>query len=314
MPGLPKSLLALALGAVLTILAPATRAQQPWPKPPPPDRDEFSVMEYNLWRFSYEDRDKDGQKDNFKPEDQIAALVAIVSNARPDILAFEEIGDADSFDILLRRLHEAGLTYLTNSEHFVLSHATVGLGVLSRFPIAGNYSITNESFSIGETTVPVSRGFLCVDIQVNENYRFRLFVAHLKSKLYNPLGQTEMRRNEARLLNKHVRRMIAEDKNLNILVVGDMNDTITSAPLRTLTGWPAILHDLRPKDFVGDIWTHYWGYQEEYARINYAFVNDAMKPEVVPEKSYLPRDDNMTLASDHRPVIAVYKAYDQTPE
>lgn len=305
-----KLILGLSLGIALTLLAPTAQAQ-PWPKPPPPSADEFSVMEYNLWRFSYEDRDKDGQKDNFKAEDQIAALVSIVSNARPDILAFEEIGDADSFDILARRLRDAGLDYFAHSEHFVLPHATVGLGVLSRFPIVEKHNITNETYTIGDTVVPVQRGFLCVDIQVNTNYTFRLFVAHLKSKLYNQLGQTEMRRNEARLLNKHLRRMIAQDKTMNILVVGDMNDTSTSAPLRTLLGWPPILHDLRPTDFVGDVWTHYWAYQEEYARINYAFVNDAMKPEVVAEKCYLPRDANLTLASDHRPIFTVFKASDR---
>ncbi|HKL21263.1 MAG TPA: hypothetical protein VJ904_05620, partial [Tichowtungia sp.] len=41
-----------------------------------------------------------------------------------------------------------------------------------------------------------------VTIQVTPEYRFRLINAHLKSKVYSPLGQTEMRRNEARLLTK----------------------------------------------------------------------------------------------------------------
>jgi hypothetical protein len=123
--------------------------------------------------------------------------------------------------------------------------------VLSRFPIVARNPITNETYSIGSEELSVQRGFLNVDIQVNPEYRFRLLVAHLKSKLYNPLGQTEMRRNEARLLNKHVRRMLNRNADLNLVVVGDMNDTITSAALRELIGSPPYLMDLRPADFGG---------------------------------------------------------------
>lgn len=303
-----------AVALCTALLAPVFPANaQPWPRPPPPAKDEFSLMTYNLWRFSYEDRDRDGQRDNFKPEDQIAALVAIVTNANPDVLAVEEIGDGDSFDILKRRLNAAGMNY-TDSEYFVLTNATVGLAVLSRFPIVARNNITNESYSIGTAKVPVARGFLCVDIQVNPSYTFRLFVAHLKSKVYHPLGQTEMRRNEARLLNKHIRRMVNRDKDMNIVVVGDMNDQITSAPLRDLIGMPKYLNDLRPTDFVGDIWTHEWTYQEEYSRMDYVLVGDAMLPEVVQEKCYLPREPHARVASDHRPVFTVFKAYDRKPE
>lgn len=290
-----------------------TADAQPWPRPAPPAKDEFSLMAYNLWRFSYEDRDRDGQKDNFKPEEQIAALVSIVTNANPDVLAVQEIGDGDSFEILKNRLNAAGMKY-TDSEYFVLTNATVGLAVLSRFPIVARQNITNESYSVGAERAPVARGFLCVDIQVNPDYTFRLFVAHLKSKVYHPLGQTEMRRSEARLLNKHIRRMVNRDKKLNLVVVGDMNDTITSAPLRELIGTPAYLNDLRPADFVGDIWTHEWSYREEYSRIDYVLVGDAMLPEVVAEKCYLPREPRARVASDHRPVFTVFKAYDRKPE
>lgn len=282
-------------------------------RPELPAPDEFTLMTYNLWRFSYEDRDKDGQKDNFKPEEQIAAVVAVITNANPDVLAIQEIGGADSFDILCQRLKAAGHEY-PYTEYFILPHSTVGLGALSRFPIMGRYNITNESYTLGGEELPVQRGFLVVDIQVNKQYRFRLINAHLKSKLFHPLGQTEMRRNEARLLNKHVRRMIDRNRNMNIVVVGDMNDQVNSSPLRELIGRPANLFDVRPRDYVGDLWTHLWDYQEEYARIDYILPAASMWPELVREKSYLPRDPNADIASDHRPVIAVFKAADQTAE
>ncbi len=300
---------ASALILLLAVSAPA----QPAARPAPAAGDEFTLMSYNLYRFSYEDRDKDGQKDNFKPEDQIRAVIGVITNADPDVLAVQEIGDADSFEILKKRLADAGMAFV-DGEYFVLPHATVGLGLLSKFPIVARRNITNESYSIGGQEFPVQRGYLCVDIQPNPKYRFRVIVAHLKSKLFHPLGQTEMRRNEARLLNKHVRRMTDRTPNLNLVVVGDMNDTITSSTLRELIGRPAYLYDLRPRDFVGDLWTHFWEYQEEYARIDYILANQNMLPEAVQDKCYLPRDSGAPAASDHRPVVAVFKASDRKAE
>ena len=274
--------------------------------------DTFSLMTYNIMRFSFEDRDKDGQKDNFKPEEQIGPLMEILKKASPDVLAIQEMGDAASFTIFTQRVAAAGLDY-PHHEYVMRDEATVGLAVLSRFPIVARNPITNETYTIGKEVLPVQRGFLNVDIQVNPDYRFRLLVAHLKSKLYNPLGQTEMRRNEARLLNKNVRRMLRNNPDLNLVVVGDMNDTITSAALRELIGSPPVLLDLRPTDAVGDLWSHFWAYQESYERLDYILYSAGMEPEVVKEQSRVLRDPTTYQASDHRPVIAVFKAHEQPP-
>lgn len=273
-------------------------------------QDEFSVMTYNLMRFSYEDRDRDGQKDNFKPEEQIAAMMNILQKNRPDVLAVEEIGDEASFTIFTQRLAKVGLDYPYH-DYFMNSQATVGLAVLSRFPITERVHITNETYTIGSEVLPVQRGFLQTEITVNPNYRFTLIVAHLKSKLYHPLGQTEMRRNEARLLNKNIRRLLNKTPDLNLVVVGDMNDTSTSAALRELMGSPRSLIDLKPKDSVQDIWTHFWEAEESYERIDYILVSKGMLPEAVSDKCRVIRDSLTYTASDHRPVMAVFKASEQ---
>ena len=274
--------------------------------------DTFSLMTYNLMRFSYEDRDKDGQKDNFKPEEQIAPLMEILKKTAPDVLAVQEIGDAASFTIFTQRVAATGLDYPYH-DYVMREESTVGLAVLSRFPIVARDPITNETYSIGSETLSVQRGFLNVDIQVNPDYRFRLLVAHLKSKLYTPMGQTEMRRNEARLLNKNVRRMLRTSPALNLAVVGDMNDTITSAAMRELIGSPPVLLDLRPVDSVGDLWSHFWAYQESYERLDYILISPGMEPEVVKEQCRVVREPFTFQASDHRPVMAVFKASEQQP-
>jgi len=273
----------------------------------------FSLMSYNIMRFSFEDRDKDGQKDNFKPEEQIAPMMELLRKNRPDVLVVQEIGDAAAFTIFTQRVAAAGLDYPFH-DYVMREESTVGLAVLSRFPIVNSQPITNETYSIGKETLSVQRGFLSVHIQVNPDYRFRLMVAHLKSKLYNPIGQTEMRRNEARLLNKNVRRMLNKNPDLNLVVVGDMNDTITSAALRELIGSPPSLIDLRPVDSVGDLWSHFWAYQESYERLDYVLVSAGMQPEVVAEQCRVVRDPLTYQASDHRPVVAVFKASEQNAE
>ncbi len=298
-------LLALALGLSVA----AARAADPY-EPLAVGPGEFSVMSYNLFRFSWEDRDDDGQINDFKPDQQIEAMMRLLARHRPDVLAIQEIGDASSFDTLCERVAGAGLTYPFKA-YLMMPASTVGLAVLSRLPITHTNAITNEFYTIEKTRMPVQRGFLAVDVQVNPDYAFRLIVAHLKSKRFNPMGQTEMRRNEARLLNKVVRRMLNRQSKLNLLVAGDLNDGALSAVYREIIGDPPLLHDVKPVDTLGDIWTHYWALQESYSRIDYFMASSGMKAELVSGKARAIRDPDAALASDHRPIMAVFKASEQ---
>lgn len=273
-----------------------------------PGSGEFSVMTYNLRRYCLDDRDRDGQAAEPKPEHEIQALVRVVTRVRPDVLALQEIGPRPMLDDFQNRLHEAGLPY--HYADFVQSPVTnISVAVLSRLPIIESAPITNETYTMGSEVFPVQRGFANVVIEVSPTYRFRLLVAHLKSKLFHPLGQTEMRRNEARLLNKCARRYLRDDPEANLLVVGDMNDTVGSDAVRELMGTDLI--DLRPADYLGDVWSHFWAEQDEYARIDYMLVSEGMKPEAVRRKTHAVRDPLTALGSDHRPLVSVFKARDQ---
>ena len=266
-------------------------------------------MTYNLKRYCYDDRDRDGQENDPKPEEEVRAAVDLIARTRPDVLAIQEMGAPDLFKDFHARLAAKGLSY-PHTELIPGSATNLNNAVLSRFAFASKQSITNDEYTIGDWVIPVRRGYISVDIQVNPSYRFRLMVAHLKSKVYHPAGQTEMRRNEARLLNKHVRKGLEENPDLNLLVAGDLNDTIDSAALREVLGSPRKLFDLRPKDSVGDVWSHFWAKQEMYERLDYLLVSAGMKPEVVWTKNHIVRDPLTYTASDHRPVVGVFKAKD----
>lgn len=271
----------------------------------------FSVMTYNLQRYARMDRDGGGKLDDPKPETERTAVVALIAKERPDVLAVQEMGDELIFGQFREALRTAGLNY-PYAELLRRGKIDINLAVLSRFPIVSVQHHTNDWYSIGPAKVPVARGFLDVTIQVTPDYSFRLLSAHLKSKVYSKLGQTEMRRNEARLLNKNVRAVLKENPQVNLLLVGDMNDDYQSAPLREVAGRRGgKLTDLRPVDSVGDAWTYFMKSRDQYNRIDYLFVSEGMLPEVVKEKTHVVRDPFTAQASDHRPVIGVFRAIEK---
>ena len=276
-----------------------------------PETDAFSVMTYNLSQYALTDRDGGGEPNDPKPEKERRAVTALITRERPDVLTVQEMGGAAMFAQFRRELRTAGLDY-PYAELLERGQREINLAVLSRFPIVSVQHHTNEWYSIGEAKVPVARGFLDVDIEVSPQYRFRLLAAHLKSKVYNSLGQTEMRRNEARLLNKVIRGILEENPKVNLLVAGDFNDDYNSAPVREVGGRRGgEMTDLRPVDSAGDAWTYFYAAVDGYSRFDYFFVNAGMRPEAVLNKTRVVRHPLTYEASDHRPVVAVFRAVDQ---
>ncbi len=268
-------------------------------------------MTYNLQRYALMDRDGGGKLDDPKPEAERKAVVALIVKERPDVLAVQEMGGEKTFGQFQEEIRVAGLDY-PYAELLRRGTWEINLAVLSRFPIVSVQHHTNNWYSIGPAKVPVARGFLDVTIQVTPDYSFRLLSAHLKSKVYSKLGQTEMRRNEARLLNKNVRAILKENPKVNLLLVGDMNDDYQSAPLREVGGRRGgELTDLRPVDSVGDSWTYFMESKDQYSRLDYLFVSEGMLPEVVRDRTRVVRDPLTAEASDHRPVVGVFRAMEQ---
>lgn len=269
---------------------------------------EFSLATYNLRRYTFDDRDGDGQRNNPKPDAEREAAADLLARIAADVLAIQEIGPAAILDGLVDDLRRRGLDY-PHRDHILRPGADTGLAVLSRFPIVERTARMDDLYRIGSTNLPVQRGFLDVIVEPAPGYRFRLLAAHLKSKTYHPLGQTEMRRNEARLLANHVRRALREASPLNLAVVGDFGDGPGSAPLKELLGeGDTRLIDLRPTDLAGDAWTHHGAGDDVYSRVDYILVSPGMELEWAGSKARVVRAPPATVASDHRPLVAVFRA------
>jgi len=276
-----------------------------------PAENEFSVMTYNLHRYGLEDRDGDGQKNNPKPEEERKAVLAIIAAVNPDVLAVQEIGNEMVLAEFRQDLEALGVK-LNHVEYLHRGRQQNNMAVLSRFPIVSRQSHVDDTYSIGDAKLNVGRGFIDVDIQIHAEYTFRLITAHLKAKVYHQLGQTEMRRNEARLLNKHVRKALSTRPALNLLVVGDLNDTYQSRAMSEVVGKnKRILFDLRPVDYVGTVWSEFSRITDAYDRIDYILASRYMMPEMVREKTHAVIHPDMFLASDHRPLVAVFSSRDK---
>ena len=281
---------------------------------PRPAEGEFSVMTFNLNQYALVDRDGSSDALEPKPREETEAIIDVIQQVAPDVLAVQEMGDPAAWAEFKHRLRHAGLEY-GNEEYLRRGKSDLNLAVLSRFPIVARHSHVDDTYTIGPTQFPVLRGFVEIDVEVRPEYRLRLMVAHLKSKVFHSFGQAEMRRNEARLLNNHVRAALDENPAVNLLVVGDLNDDPSSATLREITAYQRkrLLHDLRPADPVGDAWTHRLD-DDVYHRGDYMLASDGLLPEALPEKTYAVRSADLLRATDHRPIVATFVAAERGPE
>jgi len=243
--------------------------------------------------------------------------------AKPDVIALEEMGSIKALLELRDSLKTKGLD-LPYWEHVSGFDTNIHVAVLSRFPFSARRPHTNENFLLGGRRFAVSRGFAELDIQVSTNYAFTLIAAHLKSKRPVPAAdEAELREQEARLLRQKIDARLASDPDANLVVLGDLNDTRDSASTRAVIGRGRTkLIDTRPAEPNGDnlpspnaageprnvTWTHYYGKEDTYSRIDYILVSSGLAREWVKEETYIVTLPNWGVGSDHRPLVATFEA------
>jgi hypothetical protein len=287
----------------------ALRDEAALPKP-----EHFLVMSYNLDGLGELDRDGDGLAEEAKPAGEVDAILSMILSTHPDVLCLQEIGTQADFDLLRNGLATGGLNFKF-AEFVHTPHSPMNLALLSRFPLIDVTYHTNDIYSMGSVTVPTTHGYLEATVSVNPAYQFTIFNANLKSRDYHALGQTEMRRNEARLLNNHIRDVLDQPNRPNLVVVGTFHDRIQSAALRAVTGQKQeYLADAPIADPAGDIWTVFDADEEVYRRSDYVLISSSMMTELIPEHSFIPRSDETRLASAHRPLVAAFLFRNVVPE
>lgn len=303
---------------------------------------------YNVENWGRTDRWVGDNKVNdlMKPAEECDSVVAIIKKINPDILGLMEIlrtPDDANIKSIRNALKKAGLDYPHMATVVGEDERAQNL-LLSRYPIAKLINLNKDAFTMNirqrvdgkwkdkTITRRSERGFIDAVIEINPDYQIEVFVAHLKSKRPTPdlndpktreFGEEIIRRNEALLLRSHMMERYEADKDVNLVVMGDLNDVITSPAIRTLLGSQkstVLTHRLALKDYLGDQWTHFHYPEKAYNLIDYMIVSDGLMHEYIEEKSYIYRekkDDPEVLkwdkASDHRPLVVTFWATNLSP-
>lgn len=283
----------------------------------------FRVATYNV--ENYLDHTTESRRE-VKSADAKAKIRESIKAMKPDVIAFEEMGAVSALLELRDSLKRDGLDY-PHWEHITGWDTNIHVALLSRFPITARRPHTNDNFLLSGRRFQVNRGFLEVDLKVNDKYSFTLLAAHLKSRRPVPeADEGELRLEEAKLLREKINARLEADPHANLVVLGDFNDSKDSKSTKALIGFGKTkLVDTRPAERNGDnlpnpnpawepkniTWTHYYGKEDSYSRIDYILLSPGLAHEWIKAETYIPTIPNWGLGSDHRPVVATFEAADK---
>lgn len=281
----------------------------------------FRVATYNLNNYFLTATDSRAAKSSASLNQIHTHLLAL----KPDILAVQELSGAADFKHLQAELKRGGLD-LPHFELVTGGDTNIYNAILSRFPIVARRSHTNDSYLLHGRRFRVGRGFAEVDVAVNERYHLTVMVAHLKSKRTVPEGdEAEMRLQEATIFREKIDARFRADPKVNLVVLGDFNDTKDTKPIKALRGrGKTALIDTRPAERNGDnlpaertgydprnvTWTYYFGVEDSYSRVDYILISPGLEKEWIKEETYVLTIPNWGLGSDHRPIVATFRTAD----
>lgn len=283
----------------------------------------FRVATYNLNNYL----DAPTESRRVKSDESKAKIRESILAIKPDVLALEEMGSLIALQELRGSLKTEGL-YLPYWEYVSGYDTNIHICILSKFPFTSVRPQTNDFFLLNGRRFRVSRGFAEVDIRVNTNYSFTLIAAHLKSKRpISAADEAELRHEEAKVLREKIDEAFAANPNVNLLVLGDLNDYKDAPSTKEVIG-PRGKHklvDTRPAERNADnlagpraildaltvTWTHYYSVEDVYSRLDYILLSPGMAREWIANESYVLALPNWGKGSDHRPVVVTIEAEDK---
>lgn len=264
------------------------------------------VATYNVRNYLEVDRWVDGRyRPQFpKPEEEKRALRRALLSVRPDILVLQEMGSGPYLGELQEDLKREGLAY---PYRYLAEGADKErhVALLSRIEPSEVFTHKDLNFNYFNETIPVKRGLLEVVFQT-EGIRWKVFGLHLKSKwsdVKEDPDSNDRRRSEALAVRKRILELREQD-GLPFLVLGDFNDTKSTAPVRLLQnrGRMEVATAVEAFDSRGDRWTHFYEKEDAYTRIDYILRSPDFPAELLDNRGYIFDGADMMKASDHRMV------------
>ena len=284
--------------------------------------DTFRIATYNV--ENYLDEAVEGRQ--VKPADSKAKIRENILALKPDVIALQEMGTTNALLELRDSLKKEGLD-LPYWEHVSGRDPAIHVAILSKFPFVAKHPHTKDTFLLNGKQFQVSRGFAEVEIHPTDKYSFTMITAHLKSRRPVPeADEGELREQEALVLREKIDALLEKNPTLNLVVLGDFNDIRDSKGVRAVLGrGKTKLFDTRPAERNGDnlpnsnprydprniTWTHFYGKEDTYSRIDYLLLSSGMAREWLKEETYIGTIANWGLGSDHRPLVATFKTADE---
>ena len=280
----------------------------------------FRVATYNVENYLDQPTESRPQPKSARARARVCESICALN---PDVIALEEMGSTNALMELRDSLKARGLDF-PYWEHVQGWDTNIHVAVLSRLPIIARRPHTNDNFLLDGRRFPVSRGFAEVDIQAATNFTFTLIAAHLKSRRPVPeADEAQLRLQEAKILRGIVDEHFKADVNARLIVLGDFNNVKNSDSTKEIIGRGKFkLTDTRPAERNGDntpneiprfeprnvTWTHYYGVEDTYSRIDFILLSPAMARDWVTNETYALTIPNWGVGSDHRPILATFKA------
>lgn len=268
------------------------------------------VATYNLQNYTLADRRSDeGFRPAYpKPEEEKAALRAVIRSLDADVLALQEIGGPAFLAELRRDLASEGVFY-PYGEAMLAADEARGLAVLSRAPLGAitAHRDLRARRRGAEEAEPVRRGMLQAEIPGADGAtRLTVFVVHLKSRLAvdrdDPQAE-DQRVAEAQAVRDRILKIFPEPSAARFVVLGDFNDLPGSRALEAVEarGKTRIAAWIDAADSRGHRWTHAYPRRGLYSRFDQVFVSAALETTV--RRTWIADGAEVGQASDHRPLV-----------
>ncbi|MBI1336127.1 MAG: hypothetical protein GC164_04095 [Phycisphaera sp.] len=244
-----------------------------------------------------------------KPRKDIEHIAAALRKINADVVGIEEVENEGVLKAMTYELL-SDLNYKDIAVDTTNSNRGQNTGLVSRLPIRSVTSYRFEDLKNpdgSDAHERFARDMAVYRLGVSDTRNLTVVVLHLKSKYGNDTKSDAWRLAETTAVRRHIDKMLQDDPEAWIAVLGDFNDTPASKPVRKLldeedgkTALVDVHADLPAEAFSYRIKP----YQE---KIDYILVSPALAKHVVAGSAKILEDDKDAEGSDHLPVYVTFE-------
>lgn len=242
---------------------------------------------------------------------KVAYLADALTKINADVVVLQEFESASFLkNIVATKLKNLGYKYFAD----IPSHGWyMNVVVMSKVPLGVIYGYGNvttpvlnykDENGLAQTQNNLNTRMWSIEVYPSKNYNFLLTGVHLKAGRGD--RNIAMRKGQINFLKQQFKRFLKEDKNKNIMVLGDFNSVQNSEEINMFLN-----EKVKKERFIDplpkNIMTH--NSKDPKRRLDYILINTNMFKEYIQKSASVPQLYNankMSIISDHLPVVAKF--------